>query len=170
MKISSAGNLANPMNTSSGDPVLNGLIKAKERLLGQIEKLKTDNAMDGKTKQEKIKQLQTQLSEIENQIRERQAEKMKEAKGADVSKSNKAAQTDEENKNKKGMGLKESQQILSSLTPKEKLENGSEQTVDAANAENGPMANKSLHKLRSSEMPIKKRIVFSPNRKLDIEI
>ncbi len=103
MEISSAAvRIVEPVSRANTDPVIESLKKAKENLSDQMQKLKQDKTVDEKSKQEKIKQLQTQMDELEKQIQNRQQEKMLEdsqkASESDNSLSNTNSKTAEERK------------------------------------------------------------------------
>lgn len=103
------------------DSIIDSLIRAKERLADQIQKINKDKSADEKTKQEKVKQLQSQIEEIEQQIHKHQLEKVLEDSKVDVVKSSKSskAQSAEERKKEANIGLDKS--ILSSAVSKEHL-------------------------------------------------
>ncbi|MEO3944532.1 FlxA-like family protein [Gorillibacterium sp. CAU 1737] len=91
-----------PTVRASGDPVLDGLRKAKETLTNQMQSLKQDQSLSPDSKETKRKQLQAQIDEIDKQMQTRQQEKrVEDRQKAEESNRSSAAsdrKTDEEQK------------------------------------------------------------------------
>lgn len=66
----------NPVSNS--ESTTKGLERQKNNIIKNMEKINNDKSMDEKTKQDKIKVLQEQMQEIENQIQKMQLEKITE--------------------------------------------------------------------------------------------